>query len=265
VVVKDHRVMTMRTARILVAALLGAVSLAPGIAVAAPPVRPLGELTVDGPSGHVRTDVPGAGVSFTFAGGAGQTVSVGLAVPLGGGNVAGYASRLLVRDPQGTAIAWYSAGSGQVRPTFRVPVPTLTATGVYTVELAPIGNALLLVDVAVSSRLAAGSVTIAGSPRTVSFDPLGREQELTFAGVADDYVAVAVTELKARTPEPFATPGFWLEVHRPNSTVAYRGLIWDNGEHPVGPLRLDGPFTIRVWPLDASYGSATVGVTRLAH
>ena len=224
-----------------------------------------GHLIVDGPSRSVLAVEAGVAVCQTFTGDVGGNISIGLYTPMPDGSWVGYANRVTVRDPHGAVVAIFSAESPQVRPIFSLPVPTLTTAGTYTVELKPIWSTYQLRVVAsVSSRQHDGTVTIDGPGRPLTYDRVGQRKDVDFSGRAHELVSVTITDFQLSTPQANAAPGLWIEVYRPTSpNVAYRGVAFRGGRFDVGPLREHGRFTIRTWPLDASAGSATIGVATL--
>ncbi|MEV4642364.1 hypothetical protein AB0J80_33940 [Actinoplanes sp. NPDC049548] len=252
----------IRFTAVLAAALLGAALGTPAAASSGPACEAGGPLTVDGGAAYALTSDPGLAVCYPFEAQAGQTLSVGLYIPLDDGTWRGYASRATVLDPTGAVVAAFSAESPQVRPTFRVPVPTLTRDGTYTLVLAPIqATSTLRVTAAVSSREVAGTTEVDGPGLPVAYDRVGQDKDVRFPGTPDQFVALRVTAFAMTTREAGAAPGLWIEVRRARSdAVAYRGVAFGPGDLTVGPLREEGDFTVRTWPLDGSLGQATIGV-----
>ncbi|GGQ47990.1 hypothetical protein GCM10010166_15120 [Couchioplanes caeruleus subsp. azureus] len=247
----------------IVVAALGAALAGPSAAASAGPAcQPGGPLTVDGETAYAVTTEPGVAVCHPFEGRIGQDLAIGLYIPLDDGSWRGYASRATVLDPGGAVVAVFSAESPQVRPTFRVPVPTLSRDGTYTLVLAPIqATSTLRVAAAVSARQVAGTTRVDGPGRQVRYDRVGQDKDLRFAGTPEQFVALRVTDVAMATREAGATPGLWIEVRRAQSdAVAYRGVVSGPGDVTVGPLREAGDFTVRTWPLDGSLGRATVGI-----
>ncbi|MEU7905677.1 hypothetical protein [Actinoplanes sp. NPDC049118] len=234
----------------------------PAAASAGPACQARGELTADGEIAYATTTEPGLAVCYPFEGRIGQDITIGLYIPLDDGAWRGYASRATVLDPGGAVVAAFSAESPQVRPTFRVPVPTLSRVGTYTLLLAPIqATSTLRVVVAVSSRQAVGATRVDHPGRPLSYDRVGQDKDLRLPGTSEQFVALRVTDFDMTTREAGAPPGLWIEVHRALSdAVAYRGVAFGPGDFTVGPLREDGEFTVRTWPLDGSLGRATVGI-----
>ncbi|MEV6596416.1 hypothetical protein AB0M36_06050 [Actinoplanes sp. NPDC051346] len=247
----------------LVIAALGATLAGPPTAASAGPAcQARAPLTVDGETAYATTTEPGAAVCYPFEGRIGQDVVIGLYIPLDDGTWRGYASRATVLDPDGAVVAAFSAESPQVRPTFRVPVPTLSRDGTYTLVLAPIQTtSTLRVAAAVSSRQVIGATRVDGPGRQVGYDRVGQDKDLRFPGTPEQFVALRVTGFDLTTREVGATPGLWIEVRRARSdAVAYRGVAFGPGDFTIGPLREAGDFTVRSWPLDGSLGRATVGI-----
>lgn len=249
-------------AAIAVAALTAALAATPAAASTGTDCQARAPLTVDGETAYAATTEPGQAVCYPFEGWTGQDLAIGLYIPLDDGTWRGYASRATVLDPTGAVVAVFSAESPQVRPTFRVPVPTLTRDGTYTLVLAPIqATSTLRVASAVTSRQLLGRTRIDGPGRGVSYDRVGQDEDLRFPGTPDQFVALRVTGFAMTTREAGANPGLWIEVHRAQSdAVAYRGVAFGPGDFIVGPLRENGDFTVRTWPLDGSLGHATLTV-----
>ncbi|OJF13479.1 hypothetical protein BG844_14995 [Couchioplanes caeruleus subsp. caeruleus] len=249
-------------AAIVIAGLATALAGPPAAASAGPACQARGLLTADGETAYATTTEPGLAVCYPFEGRLGQDLVIGLYIPLEDGTWRGYASRATVLDPGGAVVAAFSAESPQVRPTFRVPVPTLSREGTYTLVLAPIqATSTLRVAASVSSRQVAGTTRVDGPGRQMSYDRVGQDKDLRLAGTSEQFVALRISDFAMATRQAGATPGLWIEVHRAQSdAVAYRGVAFGPGDFTVGPLREDGEFTVRTWPLDGSLGRATVGI-----
>jgi hypothetical protein len=261
---------TRKAAALTAVAGLGLALSAPAAAQAAPVsapaavCHPQGGIDVDGNSRTVTVTTPGDGACFTFNGHAGQVLNLGIYSTDSQNGWWPFGSRVAVRDPQGTVVASYNGGSAQAPAITRLQIPALATSGTYAIEVKPVQTDNLLgTFLYLSTRTFLGNVAIDGPGKPVTLDRVGQDKDIRFWGAASKLVQVNITDYAIKTRHPNGFHGMWIEVLRPNGAVAYKGIASGNGAHAVGPLRIDGESTIRVYPADGSLGSATVGVSTL--
>jgi hypothetical protein len=147
-------------------------------------------ITPGGPAVTVTTTTPGQNAALTFAGAAGQRVSLrgtdGMV-----GQVSGCDVRVRIESPDGTVLARATCMEGDGF----IDVRTLPATGVYTIVVNPVREAvgsltLTLLDVPADTT---GSVAVGGPSVAVALGIPGQNGSLTLDGTAGTHVTVRMT------------------------------------------------------------------------
>ena len=200
------------------------------------------------------TTMPGQNVRLSFSGTSGQRVSAALTsttIALGS---------LAVLDPDGTEVgsASFSANTSYF---FVLDVLTLRSTGTHTLLIDPTkvytGTATVrLYNVPPDD---AGTITINGSPATVTTSTAGQNALRTFTGNPSQQVTVHVTgnAIGAVTVKLLSTDG---------STVLAT-MSSDNSSFDLAPVTLpsnapqNGTYTITIDPYYGSTGTLNVSVT----
>ncbi|MEV6520693.1 hypothetical protein AB0M43_01960 [Longispora sp. NPDC051575] len=140
---------------------------------------------VGGAPVRITTTTPGQNTTVTFAGVAGQKVSVWLS----GGTLASGAAT--VRRPDGVAVAKANQQCGQ---TCFYDTLTLPVTGDYTLFYDPLGWSTGSIDLALVDAAPLLVPTAPGGPAVVAALPQpGRNAKITFTGTAGDRVSAALT------------------------------------------------------------------------
>ncbi|WDZ87372.1 RHS repeat-associated core domain-containing protein [Micromonospora cathayae] len=213
------------------------------------PADPTASTTPGGDPVTVTTTVPGQNSSVTFAGVAGQRVSVQFTA----GTYGTYNASAVVRKPDGTNLTGsVYCGSSCFFDTVVLPVD-----GTYTVVVNPDGTAVGAVTVQVHAVPADHTVTATpgGAPVTVTTTVAGQNGVVSFAGVAGQRVSVQMTAGTYGTYNASAV------VRKPDGTnltgSVYCGssCFFDTVTLPV-----DGTYTVLVNPDTTYLGSATVQV-----
>jgi hypothetical protein len=205
----------------------------------------------DGEPVQVATTSPGQNALVTFAGTAGQRVSVAVSDTVTDGEV-----QWSITAPDGTVVA----GPEQVGAAgglFTDPV-TLPVNGDYQVVIDPVAAATLdttvqIFDVADDLALPASTD---GTPVEVDLDSIGQKAVVSFAGTATQAVTVAVTgntfEPGALTVSLLDPAGDLIGATEPDgpSSVVFSSAL----------LTVDGTYQLVLDPLQAATGQVTVSV-----
>jgi hypothetical protein len=203
-----------------------------------------GAIVVDGPPTPVR--IAGGPVRLSFAGTAGQGVSLGLTdVRLEGPCCLSAA----IVDPDGLTLA----GSGGVGPDGDdIHAGPLPVTGAYSVVIDPsLGQRAGLT--ATLSADVTGALSATGPSLPVALRRPGQQARFTFDGQAGQHVSLGITDVAAGGGGCCAA----VRLAGPDSTVlASDGAVGFKGAalHP-NPLPETGPYTVSV---DPSYARTVV-------
>jgi hypothetical protein len=198
------------------------------------------------------TSVPGQNARLTFAGSAGQRVSLKLTgVTIGTSTCCG--AKVSITSPDGTTLVVpaYVGTSGGF-----LDAKTLPASGTYAILLDPQGTAsgsatLTLYDVPPD---AGGTIVPGGAAVTTSTSVPGQNARLTFAGSAGQAITLQVSGLTV----PLAK----VSVAKPDGTyVIVPTYVTSSGRTFTASLPAGGTYTILVDPDGAYTGSATVKLT----
>ena len=204
-----------------------------------------GTLIAGGASQSVSMGTPGQNAQLSFAGQAGQRVSLKLSSTVSFAYVS-------ILKPDGTTLgsnAFVGTGSGFV-DTRSLPV-----TGTYAIVVDPQGTAtgsltLTLYDVPPDLT---GALT-AGAPLSLSVGTPGQNARLSFAGTAGERISVQMSGATIASS--------WLSILRPDGTAlgsnTYAGAGNSFVETRVLPVA--GTYSVVLDPQDAATGSATLTV-----
>jgi hypothetical protein len=204
-------------------------------------------ITPGGPSVTVTTTTPGQNAQITFAGSAGQRVSLQLS------NVTMNLATVTMLAPDGTTFGGTTyAGSGGAFVDTRV----LPSTGTYTLVIDPqfayVGSITLTLYNVPPDVTA--SVTPGGAPVTVTTTTPGQNAQLTFAGTAGQAVSLQFSGV--------TIPSTSVSVTGPDGKyVLSPSIIFTIGATFNFALPLSGTFTIAVDPQFAYVGSVTAKLT----
>jgi hypothetical protein len=204
-----------------------------------------GTISAGGPPVSVTTTAPGQNVRLTFAGSAGQSVSLQLT----GVTVASGTLSFLRPDGTTLAVKGFSAGT-----TFVDPV-ALSAGGTYTILIDPTGAAVgsLTATLYNVPPDVTGAITAGGPPVHIATTVPGQNARLTFDGAAGQAVTVTVTGMTFQSgPVSILRPG--------GATVAIKFLFAPGGT-VTATLPVTGTYTILVDPFNAATGAANLALT----
>jgi IPT/TIG domain len=208
----------------------------------------LGVLPLDGTAKTVTIGNPGQNGYLTFAGTAGQRVTVQTS-----GSAAAYLCCYLdwaLHGPDGTRV-----GAGRLGND-HLDVPGLPTTGTYQLRLNPYQNRTGSVTVAawtVPADADLGVLPLDGTAKTVTLGSAGQNGHLTFAGTAGQRVTVQTSGSAATFLCCYLTWG----VYRPDGTMVGSGRS-GNGHLDVVTLPVTGTYQLRLDPADTRTGSVTV-------
>ena len=206
-----------------------------------------------GGSSTVATTVPGQNAAVTFAGTAGQRVSLEVTGVSVGSSLC-CSLRVSILRPDGKVLVspvFVGSNGGFVDAT------TLPSTGTYTVVVDPQGAdtgavTLTLYDVPAD---AGGSIAAGGAPVSVTTTVPGQNATLTFSGAAGQRIAVAVDDVSIGTSSCCAVR---LSLARPNGAVLAGPVNagTTGGFLDAVVLPQSGTYTIVVDPQGAATGTA---------
>ncbi|MDQ3865593.1 MAG: Ig-like domain-containing protein [Actinomycetota bacterium] len=207
------------------------------------PADVTGTIVPGGASVAVTTATPGQNGRLTFAGTAGQRVSLKV------GPVC-CSTKISLLKPSGATLASasFSAGGGFLEPQ------TLGTTGTYTIVVDPqgasVGNVVVtLYDVPAD---VAGTIAPGGPEVTVTTTVPGQNAKLTFLGTTGQRVSLAITGACCTTAVALLKPdGTQLA-----ATTAFGG----DGFLDVRVLPVAGTYTVSVNPQGAATGSVTLAL-----
>jgi YD repeat-containing protein len=215
-----------------------------------------GPVQPNGSAVPVQITVPGQLALLTFSGTAGQLVSATSTSSTWGSCGFGGQYSLAILKPDGSTLASFGNACG---PTTVVDRQMLPVSGTYTIRLDPYGantgsasiSAYSFVDVT-------GPIPADGTPVPVPITAPGQVGSLTFTGTAGQVISVLSTS------SSWASCGFGgmysLGIIKPDGSWL---VNYGNGCGPTTfidrqTLPVSGTYTVRVDPLGAFTGSATV-------
>jgi hypothetical protein len=209
------------------------------------PADPLASITPGGAPLTLTTTVPGQNARATFAGSAGQRVSLKVGPTC-------CSLSLLIQKPDGTNLV--GSTSFTTSGGF-IDVKTLPVNGTYTIVINPTGAAmgsvtLTLYDVPADVIT---PITPGGAPLTLTTTTPGQNAKATFTGVGGRGIALEIDGVSV-------TGTFQLSIKKPDGTdlVAATSYGGSGGFIDVKTLPVNGTYTIVVNPVDAATGSVTL-------
>ena len=201
-----------------------------------------GAIALGGPGVNVTLTKPGQNATLTFAGTAGQRISV---LSPNWGNTA---VRLIVKKPDGTTL---STGSGN--GTVFVDTVALPVSGTYAVSIDPLLTGTGTTTVTVYEVVdGTGSITIDGPAVPISVRTPGQKIRLTFSGVTGQ--RVSVWGANAGTVLLYMP----LAVLKPDGTTLASMTGGNNAFLEPPALPVPGTYTVLVDPYQHHTGSGTV-------
>jgi uncharacterized protein YfaP (DUF2135 family) len=216
---------------------------------------PTTSISPGGAAVTVTTTIPGQNAKLTFAGTAGQRISLKVSgVTIGTSTTASV--KISITRPDGSALIGATT-LGTNGAYF--DVKSLSLTGTYTILVDPQGTAtgsatLQLYDVPAD---AITPVTAGGAPVTVTTTVPGQNAKLTFAGTAGRGIAL---RLSGVTIGPSTTSSLKLSVTKPDGSSLIAPTLYGTNGTFIDTLTLPvtGTYTIVIDPQAASVGAATV-------
>ncbi|HEX2110140.1 MAG TPA: Ig-like domain-containing protein [Gaiellaceae bacterium] len=206
-----------------------------------------GTISLGGPPVTVTTTVPGQNAKLTFAGAAGQRVSIAVD--------ACCTTTVALLRPDGTSLGSTTVFGGSGFLDTRV----LPVTGTYTVSVDLQSSAtgtvtLTAYDVPPD---ATGTIVPDGAPVTVTAGTPGQNARLTFDGTAGRRMSVELTSVTIGTSR---TSGTKVSILKPDGTalVGATNVGTDGGLIETQALPVSGVYAIVVDPQGANTGSMTV-------
>ena len=203
-----------------------------------------GTITVSGPAVNVTTTIPGQNAQLTFAGTAGQRVSVF------GSSSFGACWGLGIIKPDGTQLTnTFGCGS-----TIFIEPQTLPVTGNYVVLVDPSGAAMGQATVTLYNVIdISGSISINGPAVPITADTPGQVARLTFAGSAGQRVSLNGSS---------TFNGCWnLGIYKPDGTQLTNTFGCGSNIF-IEPQLLpeSGSYTVVIDPHTSAIGGATVSL-----
>jgi hypothetical protein len=200
-----------------------------------------GTIVAGGPAVTVTTDIPGQNARLSFAGTAGQRVSLKVGPTC-------CTTRVSILKPSGSTLVSTTFGtSGGFIDTTALPV-----SGTYTVVLDPQGGTtgsltttLYDVPADVSAPIVAG-----GAPATVATSTPGQNARLTFSGGAGQRVSLQLSDSCCTAQVSLLRPD--------GTTLASITTFGSGGFLDTTTLPSTGTYTILVDPLGSATGSMTL-------
>lgn len=208
-----------------------------------------GTLSIDGANTAV-TLLDGQNGRYTFAGTIGQNLGLGISglVTLpGGGTVTA-----TIFGPAGNVLATCSSASN-----FGCSLPTLPATGTYSVVINPAGSNSAQLSLTLSKDITGTLTANATSPLTFSSTRPGQNGRYTFAGVAGKSYSLSLSNV--------TISGTWtsVAVFAPNGNQVGSALIGAGHTPPtidVANASQTGTYTVVVDPYQASTGQVQLAL-----
>jgi YD repeat-containing protein len=197
-------------------------------------------ITAGGPAVTITTTVPGQNAEVTFAGTAGQRISLNLT------DVTISSSSVTIRKPDGTTLT----AAANVADSLFFDAITLPVTGTYSIVIDPniaaTGSATLTLSTAPPDT--PGTIVIGGAHVVVTISTPGENSLLTFNGPAGQIVELDWLGTLTYSSGP--------RLIKPDGTVLQDdyGLSYYDG---VYLLPVTGTYTIEIDPEGTSTGSST--------
>jgi hypothetical protein len=215
-----------------------------------------GSIAPGGAPVSVSTAASGQNAALTFAGIAGQRVSLKLSgVTIGGSTCC--SAKVWILKPDGSSLV---AGTLFGTSGGFVDTKMLPASGTYTLVLDPqgmeVGSATAtLYDV---SPDVTGSLTVGGPGANVSLGTPGQNALLTFSGAAGQRVSVRASAVTIGTS---TCCSFVLSIKRADGVTVATATLGTNGGTVSATLSVAGTYSVLVDPQSASTGSVLVGLS----
>jgi hypothetical protein len=209
-----------------------------------------GTISPGGAPVTVAVNAPGATGQVTFAGTAGQRVSLTITQS----TMSGY--KVSILNPDSTVLA--SVSPTTTADAF-IDTKTLPATGTYTIVVDPTGTttgSVTLTLYAVPGD-AAGTITPGGAAVSVAMTVPGQNASLTFAGTAGNRVSLRLTNV---TIGSAVFSGSNVSILKPDGTslVTPTGINTGGGFIDTRTLPVTGTYTILVDPATTNTGGMTL-------
>jgi len=214
-----------------------------------------GTITPGGSSQTVTNTVPGQNGVRTFSGTANQCVSLNVSSVSFTGGTYNYVT-VALKKPDGSTLtsSVFENGSGGF-----IDAQILPTTGTYTIFVDPwdtgVGSlTLTLNDVPAD---ATGSITVGGSPVTLTTTVPGQNAQATFNGITDQQISVALTNNTMGSVT--------VSLLRPNGSLVTSTISSStNFTLTTQTLSTTGTYSVKIDPAGASTGSISVAVTDLS-
>ncbi len=207
-------------------------------------------ITPGGAAATLAVTTPGQNGRVTFAGTAGQRISLAVT------QITAPGLTVTITNPDATTLA--SVKPFGTQNAF-IDTKVLPATGTYTILANPSGTGtgnvtLTLYDVPAD---VAASITPGGAPVTAAVSTPGQNASLTFAGVAGHRVSLRMTNVTIGAVTP---AGSHVSVLNPDGTalIAATGVTTGGGFFDVRTLPATGTYTILLDPAAANIGQMTL-------
>ena len=205
-----------------------------------------------GNSVTVSLNTPGQNGYLTFAGSAGQRVSVNFTNGTFPTQGCSWTATLI--DPNGITLASETSCSPAVG---FIDATNLTVNGTYTIKVDPLGAGTGSITVALYTVVdVTGSISIGGSPVTVNITTPGQNGLLTLSGTAGQQVSVAISNSN------FGICNVTVDVLNPDGTIltAY-GCFGSTGSFTSAAFPTSGTYTLKIDGQGPAVGSVTVALT----
>lgn len=200
----------------------------------------VGSLALDGPAYVVSVTRAGQNARLSFAGTAGQRVSLGLT-----GITIPCCTAVSILKPDGTTLASTVFGASGT-----LDAPVLPVTGSYAVFVDPPGVTTGNATVTLSSELT-GTLVIDGASVPLGLGRPGQNARLSFAGTAGQRLNLAVSSV--------TLSGLTVTILKPDGTTLVSTFVGvSGGVLDTAALPVTGPYTLFVDPSGVATGNTTL-------
>ena len=210
------------------------------------PADPTGTITIGGSPVTLTTTAPGQNASLTFSGTAAQRISLTIS-----GALLSNCAYVSIVNPDSTLLLnnVFTCGS-----TYFSDVLTLPASGTYTIKLNPSGTTTGSATFTLYNIPAdpTGTITIGGSPVTLTTTAPGQNASLTFSGTAAQRISLTISGA-------LLSNCAYVSIVNPDSTLLLNNVFTCGSTYfsDVLTLPASGTYTIRLNPSGTTTGSAT--------